>query len=73
MPMEAITKRTAQVIRENRKRAGLSQEALAEKADIDRTYVSLIERGKVNITLIVASKIARALNLPLSKIIKDVE
>ena len=71
--MEQITKRMAQVIRENRKRIGLSQELLAEKADIDRTYVSLIERGKVNITLIVASKIARALNVSLSRLIKNVE
>ena len=63
--MELITKRVAQVIREKRKQIGLSQEALAEKADIDRTYVSLIERAKVNITLVVASKIASALGLPL--------
>ena len=71
--MELITKRVAQVIREKRKQIGLSQEALAEKADIDRTYVSLIERAKVNITLVVASKIAHALGLPLSKLIKNIE
>ena len=70
--MENLSKKIAEVIREKRKRDGLSQEALAEKADIDRTYVSLIERGKVNMTLIVASKIARALNLSLSKLVKDV-
>lgn len=71
--MDPITKQVARAIRERRKKIGLSQEVLAEKADIDRTYVSLIERSKVNITLVVASKIARALNLSLSKLIKAIE
>jgi transcriptional regulator with XRE-family HTH domain len=71
--MENLTKKLAKVIREKRIAAGLSQEELAEKADIDRTYVSIIERGRVNITLAVALKIARSLNLSLSKIIKEVE
>lgn len=71
--MQTITRKAARVIRERRKKVGLSQEALAEKADIDRTYVSLIERGRVNITLIVASKVARALGLSLSKLIRDID
>ena len=71
--MEAIAKKTGKIIQERRKQTGLSQEALAEKADIDRTYVSLIERGKVNITLIVASKIAKALGVSLSKLFRDIE
>ncbi|MGH7889502.1 MAG: helix-turn-helix domain-containing protein [Thermodesulfobacteriota bacterium] len=71
--MEAITKKIAQVIRERRKRVGLSQEELAEKADIDRTYVSLIERGKVNMTVVVVAKIAKALGVSLSSIIKKIE
>ena len=71
--MEAITRKIAQVIREQRKTAGLSQEQLAEKADIDRTYVSLIERGKVNMTVIVVAKIAKALGVSLSSIIKKSE
>ena len=71
--MENITKKVAKVVRENRKRIGLSQEVLAEKADIDRTYVSLIERGKVNITLVVACKIAKALGISPSKLFRNIE
>ena len=71
--MEPITKKIAQAIRERRKLAGLSQEELAEKADIDRTYVSLIERGKVNMTIVVVAKIAKALDVSLSSIIKKIE
>ncbi len=71
--MEHIKKKVARAIRQRRKQIGLSQEVLAEKADIDRTYVSLIERSKVNITLVVASKIARALGLSLSRLIKAIE
>lgn len=71
--MENLTRKVAKVIRENRKRVGISQEVLAEKADIDRTYVSMIERGKVNITLVVAFKIAKALGISPSKLFRNIE
>lgn len=48
-------------VRRRREARGLSQEALAEVADIDRTYVSGIERGVRNPTLITVGKLARAL------------
>jgi transcriptional regulator with XRE-family HTH domain len=35
-------------VRRHREAAGLSQEALAEKADLDRTYISGIERGTMD-------------------------
>ena len=38
-------------VRRRREAAGLSQEALAEKADLDRTYISGIERGTRNPTI----------------------
>ncbi|HDZ3741738.1 TPA: helix-turn-helix transcriptional regulator, partial [Vibrio cholerae] len=41
----------ASTVRELRKKKGLSQEELAERADLDRTYISGIERGVRNITL----------------------
>lgn len=43
---------------------GLSQEQLALKADLDRTYISGIERGKRNVSLINIVKLAEALELP---------
>ena len=48
-----------------RKKLGITQEDLAFKADIDRTYVGYIENAKHNITLGVLQKIATALNTPL--------
>lgn len=62
-----------QVVRKRRLKLKLSQEDLAEKADIHRTYVSQIELGKVDIGLGVAYKIAAALKTPLSKIFSAIE
>lgn len=52
-------------VRELRAAAGLSQEALAEKAGLHRTYIGMIERAEKNITLANIEKIARALGAPL--------
>lgn len=52
-------------VRELRTAAGLSQEALAEKAGLHRTYIGMIERAEKNITLANIEKIARALGVPL--------
>jgi len=60
-------------IRRRRHKLNLSQEDFAEEADIHRTYVCSIELGKVEVGIGVAYKIARALNLPLSKLIKEAE
>lgn len=46
----------------------LSQENLAFKANIDRTYISSIERGKRSISLAVAIKISSALDVNLLKL-----
>lgn len=43
----------------------ISQETLANMADIDRTYLPDIEKGKRNVSLRVADKIAKALNVSL--------
>ena len=57
-------------ISELRKLKQLSQENLAFKADIDRTYMSSIERGKRNISLAVAIKLSSALEIDLLKLIE---
>ena len=59
------------LIRGYRIKLKLSQETLAERADIHRTYVSDIELGKVEISVTVASRIAKALNLSLSRLVKE--
>ncbi|WP_026471388.1 helix-turn-helix domain-containing protein [Alkanindiges illinoisensis] len=51
-----------------RKNYGLSQEALADKACLDRTYVSGVETGKRNISLRALNSIAKALDKNLSQL-----
>ena len=53
-------------IRVLRKKAGLSQEGLALKAGIDRTYINSIENGKRNISILNINKIANALDISLT-------
>jgi len=47
----------------------LSQEELAERADLDRTYISGIERGKRNISIVNIAKIAAALRVKISELL----
>ena len=61
------------ITRKRRHKLGISQEKLAERANIHRTYVSSIELGKVDVGISVAWKIAKALGLPLNKLIKKTE
>jgi transcriptional regulator with XRE-family HTH domain len=51
------------VLRDCRKNAGLSQEALADSAEVDRTYVSLLERGLRQPTLETLFSLSRALGI----------
>lgn len=60
-------------VRRHRHKLNLSQEDFADTANIHRTYVSSIELGKVDIGIGVAYKISTALNIPLSKLIKETE
>jgi transcriptional regulator with XRE-family HTH domain len=53
-------------VREERIKLHLSQEKLAEKADVHRTYIGMIERAEKNITLENIKKIVDALGLKLS-------
>lgn len=61
------------VLKKHRKAKGLSQEALAEKADLHPTHVSLVERFERNPSLNVAHALARALGVPLSQLIAEAE
>ncbi len=59
-----------QKVREERARLGLSQEELASRAKVHRTYIGMIERAEKNITLTNIEKIAKALNLSIEEITK---
>lgn len=57
-------------VRQQRLRRGLSQEALANKAGVHRTYIGMIERAEKNITLVNIQKIARALGLSIEELMR---
>jgi transcriptional regulator with XRE-family HTH domain len=56
-----------------RNERGFSQDKLAEKADLDRTYVSGIERGVRNPGIKTVIRIAKALNVNVGELCKGVE
>ena len=56
-------------VREVRKSKGISQERLAEMADIDRSYMGNIERGEKNVTLKKAYEICDALEVEIQDLV----
>ncbi len=58
-------------IREARAQRGLSQEALAVDADLDRSYVGGVERGEHNLTVMNLRKISDALDIKMSKLLLE--
>ncbi len=65
-----ILKEFGSRVREERLAKGLSQEELASLAKVHRTYIGMIERAEKNITLLNIEKIAKALDLPVDKLLK---
>lgn len=68
-----VSREFARVLRKHRLTQGFSQEALAHRARVHRTYVGLIERGRRNATLDVADRLAKALGLLLSDMLAEAE
>ena len=58
-------------VRTQRTTLGLSQEELASRAGVHRTYIGMIERAEKNITLENIEKVAKALSLKLSDFFRD--
>ena len=56
-------------VKKRRSELGISQEELAGKAELHRTYIADIERGTRNVSLINIEKIAKALNLRMGDLI----
>lgn len=71
--MASLRQSFATVVRRRRHKLDLSQEELAERADIHRVYVSRIETGKVDVGLEVAARVAEALGTRLSRLIGEAE
>lgn len=62
-----------QVLRELREEKNLSQEKLAEYCDLDRTYISLLERGLRQPTITTVFSLSKALDIQPSIFVKIVE
>lgn len=69
MKKSEINIRIGNKIREIRQSKGLSQEQLAEIAEVHRTYVGMIERAEKNITLVSLEKIAKALEVEIGELL----
>ncbi len=71
MPLETDIKlRFGQRLRELRRARGLSQEELAIRARLHRTYISSAERGVRNVSLVNLEKLATALEVDICDLVK---
>lgn len=66
--LDALGKR----IKDLRGREDMTQEELAEKSHLDPTYISGIERGVRNPTVLILGRVARAFNLSISRLMEGV-
>lgn len=62
-----ITDKVGKRIKELRHKLGISQEELADKADVHRTYIASLEVGKRNVSIITLEKIVKALDVSMSE------
>lgn len=70
--MNTVLKAFGRKVREKRGEKGLSQEALADAAGLDRSYLGSVERGERNLALQNIVKIAAALDMTASDLLKDI-
>lgn len=63
VPLPLHRRQLGKAVLDRRKRAGFTQETLAEKADLSAKYIGEVERGKVNISVDTLARIARALRV----------
>ena len=54
-------------VKDLRNKIGISQEELAEIAGLDRTYITSVECGKRNLSIVNIEKLAKALNVSLAE------
>ncbi|MBI4653564.1 MAG: helix-turn-helix transcriptional regulator [Nitrospirae bacterium] len=60
-----MRKRLGERIRELRKSAGITQEELGEKAELNYKFIGELERGKVNVSIVSIARIAEALGVKI--------
>jgi len=67
-----ILKKFGSQIKTFRLEQNLSQEQLAHRANLHRTYIGMIERGEKNITLLNIEKIAKALTINIAELFQKI-
>ena len=60
-------------VRKYRRLLNISQEELADKADLHRTYIGMIERAEKNITLVNIEKLANALDISINELTRGID
>lgn len=68
----AILQELGTRVRAQRKRIGLTQEALALVANVDRSYYGAVERGERNVTFTVLCRLCIALKCDIAKLTADI-
>jgi transcriptional regulator with XRE-family HTH domain len=71
--LPSVFQRFGKKLRTVREGVGISQEKLAELAGLHRTYVSSVERGYRNISILNIEKLAKALRVPMKELMPDDE
>ncbi len=71
--MADIKKKLGKRVKQLRQENGLSQEALAHLAELDRTYIPSIEKGERNISLEVIQKLASAFEMTIGELLKGID
>lgn len=67
-----VRERFGDAVRAAREHLGLTQEELAERAQIHRTYLSDVERGSRNLSLLNIERLAAALGLTMAELFRKV-
>lgn len=65
---EEFSKKLGKILRELREEEGLSQEELARKLEVHRTYVGMVERGERNITAYTLYQFSQVLDADMAQI-----
>jgi transcriptional regulator with XRE-family HTH domain len=71
--MTTLRKKVGRAVRRLRADAGYSQESFADECRLHRTYIGSVERGETNISLDNLERIARALEISVSRLFSEAE
>ena len=73
LPGMDIKLKVGQRIKDLRKKLGLSQEGLANEAEVDRTYVTDVENGRRNVSVEILERLIKALKISISEFFNSKE